>query len=30
MTDVVAIYRQNLAKRGFVEDSSQWRAVERL
>ena len=30
MTDVVAVYRQNLAKRGFVEDSSQWRAVERL
>ena len=30
MTDVVTVYRQNLAKRGFVEDSSQWRAVERL
>lgn len=28
--DVVSAYRQNLAKRGFVEDPSQWRAVERL
>ncbi len=28
--DVVSIYRQNLAKRGFVQDPSQWRAVERL
>jgi len=28
--DVVALYQQNLKKRGFVQDSSQWRAVERL
>jgi cell division protein ZapE len=28
--DVVALYEQSLAKRGFVADSSQWRAVERL
>src|SRR5882672_9997896 len=28
--DVVALYQQSLAKRGFVSDSSQWRAVERL
>ncbi len=28
--DVVSLYQQNLAKRGFVQDSSQWRAVERL
>jgi cell division protein ZapE len=28
--DVVSHYQQNLAKRGFVQDSSQWRAVERL
>ena len=28
--DVVEVYRQNLQRRGFVEDSSQWRAVERL
>jgi len=28
--DVVSLYEQNLAKRGFVSDSSQWRAVERL
>ena len=28
--DVISFYRQNLARRGFVEDSSQWRAVERL
>jgi cell division protein ZapE len=28
--DVAGVYRQNLAKRGFVQDSSQWRAVERL
>jgi len=28
--DVVSYYRQNLARRGFVQDSSQWRAVERL
>ena len=28
--DVVSLYQQNLAKRGFVSDSSQWRAVERL
>ena len=30
MQDVVAVYQQNLAKRGFVQDSAQWRAVERL
>ena len=29
-TDVVALYEQSLAKRGFVKDSAQWRAVERL
>jgi cell division protein ZapE len=28
--DVVSLYQQNLQKRGFVQDSSQWRAVERL
>ena len=28
--DVVSLYEQNLSKRGFVSDSSQWRAVERL
>ena len=28
--DVVTIYQQNLQRRGFVQDSSQWRAVERL
>jgi cell division protein ZapE len=28
--DVVSLYEQNLARRGFVSDSSQWRAVERL
>ncbi len=30
MTDVVSLYQQSLARRGFVSDSSQWRAVERL
>jgi cell division protein ZapE len=30
MPDVVEVYQQNLARRGFVQDSSQWRAVERL
>jgi cell division protein ZapE len=30
MTDVVSLYQENLAKRGFVVDPSQWRAVERL
>ncbi|HEX9396027.1 MAG TPA: cell division protein ZapE [Burkholderiales bacterium] len=30
MQDVVAIYQQNLARRGFVQDPAQWRAVERL
>ena len=30
MQDVVSLYEQNLKKRGFVSDSSQWRAVERL
>ena len=28
--DVVALYQSSLAKRGFVSDSAQWRAVERL
>ena len=28
--DVVEVYQQNLQRRGFVQDSSQWRAVERL
>jgi len=28
--DVVALYRQSLARRGFVPDAAQWRAVERL
>jgi cell division protein ZapE len=28
--DVVSFYRQNLERRGFVQDPSQWRAVERL
>jgi cell division protein ZapE len=27
---VVELYRQNLGRRGFVQDPSQWRAVERL
>src|SRR5688572_17175402 len=27
---VTALYLQSLARRGFVQDSSQWRAVERL
>ncbi len=30
MSDVTALYEQSLAKRGFVSDPSQWRAVERL
>ena len=30
MVDVVEVYRQNLERRGFVQDPSQWRAVERL
>jgi cell division protein ZapE len=29
-SDVVSFYEQSLARRGFVSDSSQWRAVERL
>jgi cell division protein ZapE len=29
-SDVVSLYRQSLATRGFVSDESQWRAVERL
>ena len=29
-TDVVSVYRAQLAKRGFVSDPAQWRAVERL
>ena len=28
--DVLALYRESLARRGFVSDASQWRAVERL
>ena len=28
--DVVSLYQQSLAKRGFVSDTAQWRAVERL
>lgn len=28
--DVVSVYEQSLARRGFVSDPSQWRAVERL
>jgi cell division protein ZapE len=28
--DVVSLYQHHLEKRGFVADSSQWRAVERL
>ena len=28
--DVISLYRQQLDRRGFVADSSQWRAVERL
>ena len=28
--DVVSLYRQSLAKRGFQSDPAQWRAVERL
>ncbi len=28
--DVVEVYQQNLQRRGFLSDSSQWRAVERL
>ena len=28
--DVVALYEESLAKRGFVSDPAQWRAVERL
>ena len=28
--DVVALYQQSLAKRGFVSDAAQWRAVEWL
>jgi len=30
MNDVTSLYEQSLAKRGFVSDASQWRAVERL
>ena len=30
MTDVASLYELSLAKRGFVSDPSQWRAVERL
>ena len=29
-SDVVSLYRQHLAKRDFVADPAQWRAVERL
>ncbi|MDH4191993.1 MAG: cell division protein ZapE, partial [Betaproteobacteria bacterium] len=28
--DVVSRYASHLAKRGFVSDAAQWRAVERL
>jgi cell division protein ZapE len=28
--DVVSVYEESLKRRGFVKDSSQWRAVERL
>ncbi len=28
--DVVSLYQHNLAKRGFVSDAAQWRAVEHL
>ena len=28
--DVVSLYQRSLAKRGFVSDAAQWRAVERL
>src|SRR5258707_156783 len=28
--DVIAVYESSLAKRGFVSDPAQWRAVERL
>ena len=28
--DVVSLYRQQLANRGFVSDAAQWRAVDRL
>jgi cell division protein ZapE len=28
--DVVSLYEQSLARRGFVKDPAQWRAVERL
>src|SRR5476651_1915424 len=28
--DVVSLYQQSLARRGFVSDSAQWRAVEHL
>jgi cell division protein ZapE len=30
VNDVVSVYEQSLAKRGFVSDASQWQAVERL
>jgi cell division protein ZapE len=30
VNDVVSLYRQSLASRGFVSDESQWRAVGRL
>jgi cell division protein ZapE len=30
VSDVVALYRRQLASRGFVSDPAQWRAVERL
>ncbi len=28
--DVISLYKRSLAKRGFVSDDAQWRAVERL
>src|ERR1041384_7995081 len=30
MPDVASLYQEHLAKRGFISDSAQWRAVERL
>jgi cell division protein ZapE len=30
LNDVISLYEEHLARRGFVSDPSQWRAVERL
>ena len=30
MVDVTSLYQEHLAKRGFISDPAQWRAVERL